>query len=316
MKQWDELLEKYPFIINDGAFATELEAMGCDINDELWSAKVLYEDPEKIAAVHVSYFEAGADMGTSASYQASVPGFMKKGFSEEESRRLIADSMSILKDAIRTYQEENPERKDLLAAGSCGPYGAFLANGGEYTGDYGHTDADREMIRAFHKERMEILKDGGADLFACETVPALWEAKMEVELAKELGVPCWISFSCRNGKHISDGTEIAACAKELMDDDNVVAIGVNCTHPKYLTSLIREIRGAIGDKKPVIVYPNGGEEYDPVTKMWSGKYAAGNFRGLAKEWFRAGANVIGGCCRTTPQDIRELSALRGEMMKN
>jgi len=308
------LLEKYPFIINDGAFSTELEARGCDINDELWSAKILYEDPAKVKEVHLSYYEAGADISTSGSYQASVPGFMKKGFSEEESRRLIVLSMQLLKEARDEYLEAHPGRKgELIAAAAVGPYGAYLANGAEYTGDYGHSEGERQAIRRFHEERMALLKEGGADVFVCETLPCLWEAEIEAETAEKLNLAAWVSFSCRDGEHISDGTPIAECAKSLLKYDNVIAVGVNCTHPRYISSLIREIRGAIGDALPVIVYPNGGEEYDPVTKMWSGKYAAGNFKGLAREWYDAGARILGGCCRTTPGDIRELAALRREM---
>lgn len=307
------LFEKYPFAINDGAFSTQLEAMGCDINDELWSAKILYEDPAKVKAVHTLYFEAGADFSTCGSYQASVPGFMKKGFSEEESRELIRSSMRLLKEAGDEYLAAHPERADeVFVGGSCGPYGAYLANGAEYTGDYGHSREERESIRHFHKERMELLKEGGAEFFGAETVPCLWEAEILADLAAELDLPIWNSFSCRDGKHISDGTPIADCARALRDRD-IIAIGINCTHPRYIGSLIREIREAIGDEKRIIVYPNGGEEYDPVTKMWSGKYAAGNFKGLAREWIGDGANILGGCCRTTPDDIRALSELRAEM---
>ena len=312
----ENLFSKYPFLISDGAFATELEARGCDINDELWSAKVLYEDPDKVVDVHRSYYEAGADISTSGTYQASVEGFMKKGFTEEEGRRLIVDAMKLLKSAGEEYTSAHPERKgELLTGGSCGPYGAFLANGAEYTGDYGHTAEERQRIRHFHNERMELLKEGGAEFYACETIPCLWEAEIVTEIAAELEMPLWVSFSCRDGQHISDGTPIAECAQALADAENVIAVGINCTHPKYITSLVKEIRGTIGEKKPVVIYPNGGEEYDPVTKMWSGKYAAGNFKGLAEEWIKSGADILGGCCRTTPADIKILSELRKEYLR-
>jgi len=308
------LFENHPFAINDGAFSTQLEAMGCDINDELWSAKILYEDPAKVKAVHTQYFEAGADFSTCGSYQASVPGFMKKGFTEERSRELIRESMRLLKKAEEEYLAEHPARAaELFVGGSCGPYGAYLANGAEYTGDYGHSKEDRESIRHFHKERMELLKEGGAEFFGAETIPCLWEAEMLADLAEELGLPVWNSFSCRDGKHISDGTPIADCARALQGRDHIIAIGINCTHPRYISSLIREIRDAIGGEKRIIVYPNGGEDYDPVTKMWSGRYAAGNFKGLARGWIADGADILGGCCRTTPDDIRALSELRTEM---
>lgn len=311
MDPFAEMLAYEPFIINDGALATQLEARGADINDDLWSAKLIYESPETIKAVHKSYYEAGADIGTSASYQASVEGFMRKGFSEEEARELIVRSVGILKEAVSEYRAESGSSRKLIAAASVGPYGAYLADGSEYTGAY--ADVDRETIRSFHRERMELLKQGGADVFACETIPALWEAKIIAEEARTLGVPVWVSFSCRDGEHTCDGTPISECARELVEDPNVIAIGSNCTKPEYMASLIRCIVEEIGDAKPVIVFPNGGEEYDPVSKTWSGCACAEDFKEHAREWFEAGARIIGGCCRTTPENIAELAELREEL---
>ncbi len=303
MDIFSKLLHEKKLVVVDGAMATELEARGCNINDELWSAKVLAENPELIRQVHYDYYAAGADVGISASYQATVPGFMKKGFTREESENLVRSSLQILLDAREQFLKEHPERDRLAAAAGIGPYGAFLADGSEYTGNYG---TDKQAVYEFHKERMVLLAEAGAELFAFETQPCLWEAEQLLEIAKGYGIPCWVSFSCKDSTHICDGTPILECAARMDNEELAQAIGVNCTHPEYVTGLIREIRS--GSQKPIIVYPNKGEEYDPVRKIWLGTRNGRRFGDWAKEWHDAGAQAIGGCCRTTPIDIAEVAA--------
>ena len=310
MDKFSELLKNNKLVIIDGAMATQLEARGCDINDELWSAKMLAERPELIEDVHYTYFEVGADIGISASYQATVPGFMKKGFSREESENLVKKSMTPLINARNKYQQKHPERKNLVASAAIGPYGAYLADGSEYRGDY---KVEPEVIEAFHKERMQLLKDAGAEIFACETLPCLWEAEIILKAAKELDVPCWFSFSCKDNEHISDGTPIADCAERLDKEDIVKAIGVNCTYPIYISELIKNIKSK--STKPVIVYPNRGEEYDPVKKVWLGAQNGKSFGCWAEKWYEDGAQAIGGCCRTTPEDIKEAAEFRDRLTK-
>ena len=311
MDKFSQLISKQKLTVVDGAMATQLEARGCNINDELWSAKMLAERPELIEAVHYDYFEAGADIGISASYQATVPGFMKKGFSREESERLIKSSMELLIKARERYQKKHPERDCLVAAAAIGPYGAYLADGSEYRGDY---KVAPDVVEAFHRERMALLLEAGAEIFACETLPCLWEAEIILKIANEMKMPSWFSFSCRDYKHISDGTPIADCAARLDKEEYVKAIGINCTYPEYLSELIQNIRAV--STKPVIVYPNRGEEYDPVNKVWLGTKNGKSFGCWAEKWYEDGASVIGGCCRTTPEDIKEVSAFRDRLMKN
>ena len=305
MDKLTKLLNKEKFVIVDGAMATELEARGCNINDELWSAKILSENPALIEQVHYDYFASGADIGISASYQASIPGFMNKGFTKREGEKLIMDSMEILLNAVKRYQKDYPERNCLIAAAAVGPYGAYLADGSEYRGDY---TADKAIIEAFHRERMELLASAGAEIFACETLPCLWEAEVILKIAEDLDVPCWVSFSCKDGNQISDGTPIEECARFMNGKELVKAVGVNCTHPRFISELIKNIKNSCD--QPVIVYPNKGEEYDPLKKVWVGAGDIKSFRDYAEQWYEDGARLIGGCCRTTPEDIRQLERLR------
>jgi homocysteine S-methyltransferase len=189
-----------------------------------------------------------------------------------------------------------------LVAASVGPYGAYLANGAEFTGDY---DLDESGLVQFHRRRWEILLETDADLLACETVPSFAEACALASLLSETpSAKAWFSFSCRDGKHISDGTEIVRCVKELDSLSGVVAVGINCTAPRHILSLVTAVRTATD--KAIVVYPNSGEVYDATTKSWSGTAAPDELASASRAWFEAGARLLGGCCRTRPEHIRRI----------
>jgi homocysteine S-methyltransferase len=315
MNPIQRILNKFQLIVLDGAMATELERHGHDLNDSLWSAKILYEHPDSIKRVHRDYFEAGADCAITASYQATVEGYVQRGLSENEALKLIQSSVQIAVQArdefwadVTATASQQTRPKPLVAA-SVGPYGAFLADGSEYRGDY---KLSEEQLMEFHRPRMKALIEAGADILACETIPCMVEARAIARLLKEFpGTYAWISFSAKNEQHISNGESIAACAKWLNEHEQVAAVGINCTLPKFIPSLIHEIHSHTD--KPVVVYPNLGEEYDPVTKTWQGHTCTETFGQSARQWYEAGARMIGGCCRTQPQDIREIVAWSREV---
>lgn len=299
------ILENYPLLILDGAFATELERRGCNLQDSLWSAKVLIENPDLIRAVHADYLEAGADCIITASYQATYEGFMHRGLNWNQARDLIAASVGLAvraRDAFWADPLHRQGRPKPLVAASVGPYGAYLADGSEYRGDY---TLNEQELAAFHRQRLETLIAAGPDILACETIPCLAEAKALVRLVEEhKDSYCWVTFSARDGSHISNGERIRDCASWLDRHGQVAAVGVNCTAPVYVASLIDELR--LGTDKPIVVYPNSGEQYDGLSKIWGGGRACTPFGELARSWFQQGARVIGGCCRTTPADIRAI----------
>lgn len=302
-----QILAKHSVMILDGAFSTELERRGCDLNDPLWSAKILMEDPDVIGLVHRDYYEAGADCATTASYQATLEGFMRRGLSERKAAGLIQLSIRIarkVRDEFWAQTADKSRRPFPLVAASVGPYGAFLADGSEYRGDYA---LDEKELRAFHRRRLALLVEAGPDLLACETIPCLKEAIALAELLPEHpGMYAWVSFSAKDGQHINSGEAIVDCARALDGYEQVAAIGINCTAPEHIASLIQEVRK--GTSKPVLVYPNSGEQYDPVTKTWHGTTQEGSYGNSAKLWHERGASIIGGCCRTSPKDIREIAA--------
>jgi homocysteine S-methyltransferase len=306
------ILDHHSILVIDGALATELERRGCDLNDALWSAKILLEQPEIIKQVHLDYFEAGADCAITASYQATVEGFAKRGLNEKEATDLIQKSVKLAIEARDEFwaDETNREgRSKPFVAASVGPYGAFLADGSEYRGNYGLTEKE---LMDFHRPRMRALIEAGADIFACETVPSLIEAQAVAKLLKEFPtITAWVSFTARDEKHISEGQVFADCVKQLATHPQIAAIGINCTSPKYISALIRE--GKKSTDKPILIYPNSGETYDASKNDWNGDPVLDSFGEQAREWYDAGARLIGGCCRTMPQDIRVIASWAREM---
>jgi len=293
-------LERDGPTVLDGGLATQLEAQGHDLGTKLWSAALLRSDPQAIARAHRAYLEAGAECIISASYQASTQGFVALGLAAKEADRLIASSVEIAIAARDAFVQERPETPFVpLVAASVGPYGAVLHDGSEYRGHYG---IDRAALRSFHEPRLRLLDACGADVLACETIPDSDEACVLAELLAATRTPAWISFSCRDGRAINDGTSIAEVAARFRDHPKVLAVGVNCTAPQFVTPLIRQIRRAVRHKA-VVVYPNSGERYDAHDNSWHGTVTPLDCAAAAREWRAAGATLIGGCCRMGPPHI-------------
>jgi len=290
----------------DGGLASELEYQGANIGTPLWSAQVLEDEPEKVAAVHRAYIEAGAQCIATCSYQVSRMGYVEVGLTAAEADAALLRSVEIARSVVSEF----PERR-VLVAGSLGPYGAALHNGGEYHGNYDCSYAD--LVR-FHRERIEIFaRATGAqrpDLLAFETFPSLEEVRAVGEaLAPWPELRAWFSFSCRDSGHVSHGEPVAECAALVAPFPQTVAVGVNCVPPKWIPSLIAELRTA--SDLPVMVYPNSGEGWDAANRCWTGMSDPADFGAQAAEWFKSGAQIVGGCCRTRPAHIREVALAAG-----
>ena len=302
-----DLLKQYPALVVDGALATELERRGCDLRDPLWSAKALIETPDLIRQVHQDYFAAGADIAITASYQATIGGFMRRGLNQAESVDLLQRSVRLAREARDAFWAEPVHRIDRprpLVAASVGPYGAFLANGSEYRGDYGLSEA---QLMDFHRPRLAALLEADPDLLACETIPCLAEAQALVRLLTEFpNAWAWISFSAGDEAHICHGETFSECAAWLDGCPQVAAVGINCTAPGYLPALIRAAR--VVTEKPIVVYPNSGETWQADHHCWQRVSVGATFAAAAEVWYAEGATLIGGCCRTTPDHIRAIAA--------
>ncbi|UCG86344.1 MAG: homocysteine S-methyltransferase [Gemmatimonadota bacterium] len=311
----NRFIEQQGFLVLDGGLATELEVRGADLGHELWSAKVLLEDQELIQCVHRDYLRAGADCIATASYQATLPGLMRHGLTEAEANELLCQSVELALNSRQRFWSDPANRAGRLrplVAASVGPYGAYLADGSEYTGDYG---LDEDDLYEFHRCRWQLLAQAGADLIACETIPSHSEARAIVRLLEETpGRPtAWISFNCCDQTHIADGSPLAEVVREFAAVEELGAIGVNCTPPSTVSGLIKCLTGVTN--KPIMVYPNSGEGWDAGRKAWIGLAEPVDFSKLAGEWRTLGASCIGGCCRTGPEHVRIIRQVLTEVQR-
>jgi homocysteine S-methyltransferase len=287
----------------DGGMATELERRGLDLSGPLWSAHVLADAPGQIEAVHLDYLRAGADILLTASYQASTYGYAELGIDNPEAAAASAlrQAVAIAARAKSVYAAEGD--RPVLIAASLGPYGAALHNGAEFHGNY---DISFGALVDFHAGRLAVLAGTDADLVAFETVPSLEEARAILEaLALYPQLLAWISFTCRDGRLTAHGELLRDCAALAETSPQVIAIGINCTPPSLITSLIGELRAAT--TKPLLVYPNSGEQWDGIARCWTGSADVTGYADLARAWFAAGAQIVGGCCRTGPDHIRAVA---------
>lgn len=295
-------------VILDGGLATELEARGHDLSDRLWSARLLMTDPDAIEDVHLAYYRAGAHVATTASYQATVPGFLAAGLDAATSIGAIGRSVVLAQRARERFMVESEASGmvvgSLLVAGSVGPYGAMLADGSEYRGDY---DPGAAALREVHAPRMEALLESGAEVLAMETIPTIREAEVLVTLLDEFGATGWLSYQCRDGATTAAGEPIADAIRVASGSAGMVAVGINCTAPRFLPSLLAQ--AAPVTDLPLVVYPNGGDRWDAMARHWIADDAAGVFDASSvASWSNLGAVWVGGCCGTGPADIAALVA--------
>lgn len=296
-------LERGVPMILDGGLATQLEAQGCDISNDLWSASLLQSDPEAIVTATRAYLDAGAECVATATYQASRSGFVASGLTGEKADELMLLSVELAARARSRFMQENPDLDFLpLIAASIGPYGAMLHDGSEYTGDYGVT---AEELREFHQSRLQLLDSSDADVLAVETIPSRVEAEVLVDLLGHCETPAWISFSCCDGAHVVDGTAVEDVASMFADHPTVVAVGVNCTPPQFVPELVGRLKSA-APHKVVAAYPNSGETYHVEDNSWSGTVTPVDCALAAQSWVAAGAGIVGGCCRMGPKHIRAI----------
>ncbi|WAU84260.1 homocysteine S-methyltransferase [Streptomyces sp. Qhu-G9] len=285
-------------VVLDGGLSNQLGSAGHDLSDELWSARLLAERPEAITEAHLAYFEAGANVAITSSYQATFEGFARRGLSAERAAELLGLSVQLAREAARQAGAKGV-RAPMWVAASVGPYGAMLADGSEYRGRYGLSVAELER---FHRPRLEVLAQAGPDVLALETVPDADEARALLRAVRGLGVPAWLSYSVA-GDRTRAGQPLEEAFAPAADADEVIAVGVNCCAPEDVDAAVATAARVTG--KPVVVYPNSGETWDAQARAWKGRatFTSEQVAG----WERAGARLIGGCCRVGPGAITAIA---------
>ena len=274
----------------DGGLSTALENNGNKLTTSLWTGELILVNPSEITKAHLDFINAGADIIITSSYQISYLGCSKRGWSESKTDQALRGSTQLAKDAVLK------SGKSVKVASSIGPYGAALADGSEYKGNYGVT---KSFLKDFHARRLELLISTSPDLLALETMPDTFEVELLLELLSDCPIPYWVSYSCKAGNQTNAGqsfTEAVSLAKDAM------AVGINCTAPELITDLLLSAEGV----KPFVVYPNSGRSWNAKTKEWEGSSEAGFDELLIKSWISAGAQIIGGCCGIGADEILNL----------
>ena len=274
----------------DGGLSTALENNGNKLTTSLWTGELILVNPSEITKAHLDFINAGADIIITSSYQISYLGCSKRGWSESKTGQALRGSTQLAKDAVLK------SGKSVKVASSIGPYGAALADGSEYKGNYGVT---KSALKDFHARRLEVLISTSPDLLALETMPDTFEVELLLELLSDCPIPYWVSYSCKAGNQTNAGqsfTEAVSLAKDAM------AVGINCTAPELITDLLLSAEGV----KPFVVYPNSGRSWNAKTKEWEGSSETGFDELLIKSWISAGAQIIGGCCGIGADEILNL----------
>lgn len=291
-------------VVLDGGLATLLEAHGHDLTSALWSARLLLDDPGAITAAHREYFAAGAQVAITSSYQASFDGFAALGLDRDAAADALRRSVALAREAAAQAPKKGPDPAPGLGerwvAASVGPYGAALADGSEYRGDYGLSVAE---LRAWHRPRLQVLAAAGADVLAIETIPCLAEVQALLEELRGTGTPAWLSLTCADGRTRA-GEPASEAFAMAADVDEIIAVGVNCCDADQVLDLVELAVQHSG--KPAVVYPNSGERWDAEGRCWSGTSTFGPEH--AAEWIEAGTRLVGGCCRVGPTAINRLAA--------
>ncbi|MDD3016170.1 MAG: homocysteine S-methyltransferase [Lactococcus chungangensis] len=295
-QQW---INEQDIVILDGSMSRLLEEQGLEINHRLWTALALVEQPEAIYQVHKQYFDAGANVAITASYQATVKSFEDVGYSEKQAIAYIERSVTLAKKA----KQDSKGGQAKWIAGSIGPYGAYLSDGAEYTGAYQISDYE---LKDFHEERIKALIASGVDVLAIETIPRLDELRVILNIIAVINFPVWVSISLKDTAHLANGDSLADFQQLVEQDQNVIAYGINCVSPQLVAPVIENL--SVAATKPLVAYPNSGAIFDAVTKTWSEEISVEQvFSTDARCWHQKGAKLIGGCCCSTEHDIARLA---------
>ncbi|PVH13937.1 uncharacterized protein CXQ87_002056 [Candidozyma duobushaemuli] len=314
------LLEKHRLVLDD-ALGTQLEEIIPPSSpmyvkgSPLWSTEVLLGDPSIIEQVHLSYLEKGADVVITSTYQASQKTLEKhRNMDLEGSKSVWSKAVETAKRAISKVDGTR------YVAGSVGPYGAFLANGAEYSGDYG--DVGVADLVKYHQEQVAFfVENGDTDLVAFETIPSFDEVKAVFSLMAEphSSKEFYVCFSCKNSTTLADGTDLKEVIAFVLEQkekhasikENLIGVGCNCVDFELVSGFAAYVSNASSNSLYLVVYPNLGFSNDMSdVSQYGFKSDTEKWRSALEEWCGIETiRLIGSCCSTGPKEIAAARAV-------
>ena len=274
-------------VILDGALGTELERAGVRTALPLWTTHALLEAPRSVEQIQHRYALAGAEILTAASFRTQRRTLAKAGLADRAAE-LTAAAVHLARRA-----SEIPGVRPLVA-GSAAPLEDC------YRPDLAPEQAAAERE---HHEHAANLARAGVDLILIETMNTAREAVAAARAARATGLPFLVSFVCRpDGRLLSN--EALATAIDSLASCQPSAVLVNCLPPSAVEGCLPALRNCAA---PFGVYANLGAP-SGAAHQHSEEGSPAEFARHAEAWVAAGARLIGGCCGTTPDHVRELAA--------
>ncbi|QRG37772.1 hypothetical protein FDK38_002155 [Candidozyma auris] len=311
-----ELAQKRRLVL-DGAMGTQLEEIIPPSSpmyvkgSPLWSTEVLLGDPSIIEQVHRKYLEKGADIIITSTYQASQATLAKhRGMGLDETRNVWKISVDTARRAVDSVSDGGKR----YIAGSIGPFGAYLANGAEYSGEYGDVGLDK--LVEYHKEQVRFfLANRDTDLIAFETIPSFDEVKAIVELVKSFNISkeFYICFSCKTSTTLADGTDLREVIQYILQqrsissafDQYLIGVGCNCVDFELVTGFANYVNEISSSQLSLVVYPNLGFSNDMAdVSQYGFKSNTEKWKDALEQWCKIPTiRLIGSCCSTGPNEI-------------
>lgn len=274
------------------------------VSESFWSDKSS-NDRQIVKEMFEDFLAAGAEILMTTTYQTSF-----KSVSENTDIKTLQEYNELLNRIVSFSRDCIGEQKYLI--GCIGPWGAHVC--AEFNGDYGAHPENIDYYQYFKPQLDNFFANENLDLIGFETVPNVNELKAILSWdEKILSKPFYIGLSVHENGVLRDGTtmeEIGNIFKSLGNkvNPNLLLLGINCVSFNHSPSILEDIHKNLPDM-PLIAYPNSGEVYDTVKKIWLPQNSENSltWEQVVKRYIEAGARIIGGCCRTTPKDILEIS---------
>jgi S-methylmethionine-dependent homocysteine/selenocysteine methylase len=293
-------LSRRELVILDGGIGTEILR-----RNVTWADHQLASRPEFVRTIHEDYIRAGADVISTNSFQLCRRALFNH-FRDDAHRRhigardlddradrLLAASVHLAREARERAKVNRPV---AVAAAITTLEWCFRPD----------LAPAAEQARKEYEEIFRVVKEAGADLVLFETVNSIGEARTALEVAKEMGLPCWVSFVCDERGRLFTGETLEAAAQAL-EPLGADAILLNCAPPDDIAAGMKQL--APHARVPIGAYAHIGR-FDPPEWMFTDEYPPAKYREASAGWKQIGARILGGCCGTTPDHIAALAALR------